>query len=136
MTTSLVDYFPLDSFVQIRPEYLGRNYPAGAIYQVVDVPGGRRTKYKVQNVKTGATVNGTPGVFIAHTGPTPELPEPLPPLVLGALVEVEEGHEIPADCQYVVLGTKADGDVKIVRLGGDGNRYWTGSRRWLTELPV
>jgi hypothetical protein len=126
-------FFPQD-LVTIRPEARGK-LPAAAVYRVIDVPGGRRTSYLIEDVATAVRIKVPSAVYLeAHTGPAPAAAELLPPLTVGATVFAEAGHKIPAEPPYVVLGTKPNGDVKIVRLGGDGNRYWTAPRRCLREI--
>lgn len=49
----------------------------------------------------------------------------LPPVCMGQVVSVEgPGWKRPASELYVVIAERADGRVKIVRLGGDDGRYW------------
>ncbi|MEK6443579.1 hypothetical protein [Pseudonocardia sp. T1-2H] len=126
-------FFPQD-LVTIRPQFRGK-LPATAVYRVIDVPGGRRTSYLIEDVASSGRVKVPGAAYLeAHSGPVPAAAELLPPLTLGATVFAEAGHKIPAEPPYVVLGTKPNGDVKIVRLGGDGNRFWTAPRRCLREV--
>jgi hypothetical protein len=130
------DYFPWQSLVTIRPEARGK-LPADAVYRVADVPGGRRTKYLVEDVRTGARITAAGLLLAAYDGP--EIPEaaPLPLLHVGTAVRVEAGHKLDASKPHVVLGMKADGGVKLVVLGGDAGRYYPSiPRQWLTELTA
>jgi hypothetical protein len=128
--------FFLDDLVTVHPAARGK-LPADAVYRVVATPGGSRTKYLVENVADGSRISGHPGAFVRHEGPAPEAAAPLAPLQVGAVVRAEAGHKLDPAALYVVLGTKADGGVKLVRLGGEGGRYWPSvRRRWLTEVDA
>jgi hypothetical protein len=107
----------------------------GRVYRVVDTPGGRRKTYLIEDVETGERLKGPGAALVAHEGEAP-VQELLPPLVVGAAVLVTGNAKIPADLPHVVLGSTGIGDVKVVRLGGDGNRYWTVPRRAVAEIAL
>lgn len=51
---------------------------------------------------------------------------PLTPLLAeGNIVTVTGSRKIPADALYVVLRVSADAAVNLVKVGGDGGRYWS-----------
>jgi hypothetical protein len=61
----------------------------------------------------------------------------LEPLHAGQVVTVTGHSKVTPTDRYVVLGQKADDKVKLVKLGGEGGRYWPSiPRTLLTVVPV
>jgi len=107
------------------------NYPASVsttqVFEITKVPRtAREFNYTAVPVGGGRGVRGPAYVFKPFDGTVPA-PAALPyesPLDLGVVVRVKGVPKINPTDLYVVFGTARDLGNKLVKLGGDGNRYW------------
>jgi hypothetical protein len=133
--------FQVDDMVTLNPDYDTTGQYRETRFQVTKLPVGvRGVNYQVKNLTTGKLMRGPEAAFLPlGTEPAaPVIEAPLPSLVMGELVTVSgAGWKKSTTELYVVLGLRNDGKVKIVKLGGDANRYYPSMpRKALTQVPV
>lgn len=116
--------FHVGDIVQSTPGTSSKKYPGP--YRVIEVPGGRRTKYLVECLKSGTKVSGHGYLFDKYTGDMSKIAAltnaPKVPL-MGTVVTVQGIPSISSKNRYVVLGKGTKGGAKLCRLGGDDRYY-------------
>jgi hypothetical protein len=115
--------------VTISPDAgFGPSVDLSAVYVIRTVPrGANGVNYTADPEQGGRGVRAPGYAFVAFDGTPPAKHAPIasvPSIEAGNIVTVKH-PKIAAGQLYVVLGpARKAGGTKIVKLGGDGGRYW------------
>lgn len=116
--------YPINSLVKIAPGYSTPKF--SGVYRVLDTPGGKRTRYKIENVVTGGVVNAYPFHLVAFEGSLAD--------AMGAPAMPTSGSVVRfKGSVYVVTGATKTG-AHLAELGG-GKRYRGVAIKSMTVIP-
>lgn len=127
--------------VTFPPDALIKQSLRGVIFTVLEVPTGRKTKYRI-SPEGGTTVYGAKAedLIPAPEGDAP-IGRPYVPVTIfdpGQIVTISNGtrKNIADNEPFVVVRDTGRDTVAVTKVGGEGGRYWNWPRNGLVKRTL